>query len=164
VSELESGDLTARLQVVLGRLARQLRRASPAEVGAGGLSAMSTLAAEGPLRPTDLAAREGVRPPTMTRMLAVLEESGYVVRTVDPADRRASLIELTTRGSAVLLETRSARAHHLARRLTELSGDQRRALADALPALETLVVTDQLTPPSAPRRQGGAGTAASADQ
>jgi DNA-binding MarR family transcriptional regulator len=63
----------------------------------------------------------------MTRMLAVLEEGGYVERTSDPADRRAS---------------------HLARHLTALTPDERRALADALPVLESLAATDTDAAPS----------------
>jgi DNA-binding MarR family transcriptional regulator len=106
------------------------------------MAALSTLFREGPMRPTDLAAREGVRPPTMTRMLGVLEEGGYVERTNDPADRRASLIAATALGKQTVLDTRNARAGHLARHLAALDPDQRRALADALPVLELLADTD----------------------
>jgi DNA-binding MarR family transcriptional regulator len=138
VSEVETAALTARLQRVLGRLSRMLRREAPSALGPGALAALATLDAEGPMRPGDLATREGVRPPTLTRMLTVLEDGGYVVRTVDPADRRASLIAVTEVGSQTLLETRSARAGHLARHIDQLTPRQRKALAEALPVLETL--------------------------
>ncbi len=141
MSAPDPADLTARLQRVLGRLARVLRREAPSALGPGSLSALSTLAAEGPLRPSDLAAREGVRPPTMTRMLTVLEEGGYVIRTVDPADRRASLLAITELGEQTVLGIRNARAGQLARHLAELSGDQLRLLAKALPVLEALAGT-----------------------
>jgi DNA-binding MarR family transcriptional regulator len=150
VNGAQDSDLGARLQAVLGRLARQLRRESPSEVGPGALSAMSTLSREGPMRPSDLAAREGVRPPTMTRILAVLEDSGHVVRTVDPADRRASLVTLTPVGRSALVQTRRARVGQLARHLAELSGDQRRTLAEALPALEALAGIEPATQAAAP--------------
>jgi DNA-binding MarR family transcriptional regulator len=138
VTEPETDELTARLQRAIGRLTRQLRREVPSALGPGALSALSTLAGEGPMRPTDLAAREGVRPPTLTRMLTALEDGGFVARTVDPADRRASLIEMTPLGTETLLSTRSARAGQLARHIEALSPRQRRALAEALPVLETL--------------------------
>ncbi len=102
------------------------------------MSALHTLTAEGPLRPGELAAREGVRPPTLTRILTVLEEGGYVARTPDPADPRASLIAVTELGTRTLLETRSARASHHARHLAALTDEERRILAQALPVLETL--------------------------
>jgi DNA-binding MarR family transcriptional regulator len=131
-------EITARLQRVLGRLARVLRREAPSVLGPGSLSTLSTLASDGPLRPGDLAAREGVRPPTMTRMITALEDGGYVARRLDPADRRASLIAITELCEQLVHQTRSARAGQLARHLAELSPDQRRALAGALPALEAL--------------------------
>jgi DNA-binding MarR family transcriptional regulator len=131
-------ELTARLQRALGRLARVLRREAPSNLGPGAVSALSTLANEGPMRPGDLAAREGVRPPTMTRMLTGLEEGGYVARTVDPADRRASLVAVTPAGEDTLLGIRTARAGFLARHIAELSPRERRALAEALPVLEGL--------------------------
>ena len=140
----EPGDLTERLQRVMGRLGRMLRREAPSVVGQGAMSALHTLNADGPLRPSDLAAREGIRPPTLTRILSVLEDGGYVARTPDPADRRASLITVTERGTSTLLATRSARAGHLARHIAELTEEQRRILAQALPVLETLA---SLEPP-----------------
>jgi DNA-binding MarR family transcriptional regulator len=143
VNEPDTEELTARLQQALGRLARLLRREAPSSLGPGALAALSTLSACGPMRPTDLAAREGVRPPTLTRMLTSLEEAGYVERTNDPADRRASLIAVTPLGRQTLADTRTARAGHLARHLAELSPAQRRALADALPALEALADTGE---------------------
>lgn len=143
-------ELTARLHRALGRLARLLRREVPSALGPGALAALSTLVKEGPMRPTELAAREGVRPPTLTRMLAVLEEGGHVERTTDPADRRASLIAATPLGVQTVLDTRNARASYLARHLAALTPDQRRALADALPALETLAAIDPDTDPPTP--------------
>jgi DNA-binding MarR family transcriptional regulator len=146
VTEPEATELTARLQRVLARLGRLLRREAPSALGPGALSALSTLAAEGPMRPTDLAAREGVRPPTLTRMLTSLEEGGYVERANDPADRRASLIAVTPLGRKTLDDTRAARANQLARHLAELSPAQRRAIANALPALEALADTGETRP------------------
>lgn len=146
MTESDATELTARLQRVLARLGRLLRREVPSALGPGALSALSTLSAEGPMRPTDLAAREGVRPPTLTRMLTSLEEGGYVERTNDPADRRASLIAVTPLGRQTVQETQVARANHLARHLAELSPAQRRAIANAVPALEALVDTGEGRP------------------
>src|SRR5690606_17591294 len=115
MTELATTELTARLHRAPGRLARMLRREVPSALGPGAMAALSTLVNEGPMRPTDLAAREGVRPPTLTRMLTVLEEGGYVERTGDPADRRASLVAPTPPGRQTVLDPRSARTGLLAR-------------------------------------------------
>lgn len=138
MTEPSTAELTDRLQRVLGRLTRLLRREAPSALGPGAMAALSTLLQEGPMRPTELAAREGVRPPTLTRMLAILEDGGFVERTSDPGDRRASLIAATPLGKQTVLDTRSARAGSLARYLERLSPDQRHALAVALPVLEAL--------------------------
>jgi DNA-binding MarR family transcriptional regulator len=137
-TEIGDEELTRRLQRVVGLLNRLLRRGDPSVIGPGAMSALSTLATEGPMRPSDLATREGVRPPTMTRIITGLEDGGYVQRTVDPADRRASVLAVTPLGNDLVLGTRSARATHLARHLARLSADDRGALAAALPVLETL--------------------------
>jgi len=141
IEGIDDAELTQRLQPVLGRLNRMLRRAEPSVIGPGAMSALFTLFHEGPLRPSDLATREGVRPPTMTRIVAGLEEAGYVERTVDPADRRASLLAVTALGNELVLGTRAARQSYLARHMARLTPAERRALSAALPVLESLAQT-----------------------
>src|SRR3954465_9785210 len=91
-------DVAARLYVAVGRLVRVLRRTGTAQVSPGAFSALGALSAAGPLRPGDLAGREGVAAPTMTRIVAGLEEAGYVRRAPDPQDGRAVLVDLTDAG------------------------------------------------------------------
>ena len=130
---------TARLYLALGRLNRALRRdAREALVGHGGLSALATLIADGPQRAGSLAAAEGVTAPAMTRILNSLEEQGYVVRRPDRADGRASVVEATAAGQALVTTGRSARLRALQDRLDALPGEQRALLVDALTALEDL--------------------------
>jgi DNA-binding MarR family transcriptional regulator len=131
-------ELSNRLQVSLARLSRMLRREMPSPLGQSSLSTLATLAAEGPLRVGDLAAREGVRPPTMTKIVGNLEEHRLVERLADPVDRRAGLIQLTPAGAEYVAGTRSARASQLAAHLAELTPAQRRTIAAALPVLEAL--------------------------
>lgn len=156
MTQPSTADLTSRLHRVLGRLTRLLRRDVPSTLGPGALAALSTLIHEGPMRPTDLAAREGVRPPTLTRMLAILEDGGFVERTSDPADRRASLVAATPLGEQTLLDTRSARTGSLARYLERLTPEHRQALMAALPALEALAAmapeTSEASAPPTPGR------------
>jgi DNA-binding MarR family transcriptional regulator len=130
---------TTRLYVALGRLTRTLRRESgDAPVSHGVLSALFTVVKEGPLRSGELAAREGLAPPSMTKVVAALETGGYVERTADPLDGRASLIRASRAGRTLVESSREQRLHSLARRLEALDGDQLATLEAALPVLEAL--------------------------
>src|SRR4051794_31645003 len=91
--------LPARLRLAIARTARRLRQ----EAG-GGLSpslnaALATVERHGPLTPSELAERERVQRPTITRVVAKLEEAGLVERTADPVDRRSALIAVTPEGA-----------------------------------------------------------------
>ena len=131
-------ETAARLYVVLARLVRRLRRDVPAPFGPGAISALATLAAEGPVRLGDLAATEGVRAPTMTRIVDLLVAAGAAERIPDPADGRATRVRVTTAGSKTLTVTRHARSHLLTERVNRLSRKELATLQAALPALEAL--------------------------
>jgi DNA-binding MarR family transcriptional regulator len=135
-------DDSTRLYVTVGRLVRMLRRIGTAEVSPGAFSALATLHAARSLRLGDLAAREGVAAPTMTRIVASLEDAGYVRREADPQDRRAVLVEVTDAGAELLVGERSTRSRELARRVAALPASDREALAAALPVLEALARED----------------------
>src|SRR4026209_420159 len=64
-------------------------------LGPARLSALSVLVFAGPMRLSDLARIEQVRPPTMTRVVAGLEARGQVKRRADAQDARAFRIEAT---------------------------------------------------------------------
>jgi DNA-binding MarR family transcriptional regulator len=131
-------DPAARLYVVIGRLVRLLRRTGTADVSPGALSALATLTGAGPLRLGDLAAREGVAAPTMTRIVASLEEAALVTRSADPQDGRAVLVAASPAGAALVQGESSARSSALRRRVAALSPEDRAALVAALPVLEGL--------------------------
>jgi len=136
-------DEAGRLYVCLGRINRTLRReGGEAPVGHGALSALATLTKSGPQRLGTLAATEGVSPPSMTRIVASLEQLGHVRRTPDPDDGRASLVEATDSGRQVLLAGREARMNALRERVAKLADEDRARIADALPALEAMVELD----------------------
>nr|WP_042220142.1 MarR family transcriptional regulator [Kutzneria albida] len=135
-------DETTRLYLAVGRLSRILRRSGSPGLGQGSISALATLVYNGPMRLGDLANREGVAPPTLSRIVAALVESGYVLREADPQDGRASLVKATPEGERVISGVRSTRMHELQNRLARLTEEQRAALAAAVPALEELVAED----------------------
>ncbi|GMA97003.1 hypothetical protein GCM10025881_38270 [Pseudolysinimonas kribbensis] len=107
-------------------------------LGQGHLNALATVFRVGPIRPGDLAQREFVSAPTMTRTLRDLEDRGLVTRTGNPDDRRSILVSVTAEGEHEVLRARSARADILAGLIARLDPADRAALQTALPALEHL--------------------------
>ena len=130
----------ARLSTVVGQLVRVLRRFAPSDIGPGSLAALATVHRLGPMRLGELAAREGVAPPTLTRIVAALEDGGYVAREPDPSDRRAVRVTITDAGTQLVLRVAAGRAGALIGRLEQLPADQQAALVAALPALEALAL------------------------
>ncbi len=131
-----------RLRVALARLSRRLRRHELAGLTPTQLAALSTVEQAGPLRLGDLAAAEGIAPSTLTRLVAVLEELGYVRRDADPKDARASTLAITVLGHETLERLRAENSALLAQQVMLLTPEQRGALAAALPALEALADPD----------------------
>jgi len=123
---------------VIGQLTRRLRSAR------GGLShsLLSTLvsvAKHGPMRLADLAQAELVSAPSITRLVAELEGKALVSRTPDPADGRASLIQVTDAGLEAVQVARRVRQQMVAELLGPLSADEVASIEAALPALERLI-------------------------
>jgi DNA-binding MarR family transcriptional regulator len=135
-----------RLRVALARLSRRLRRHEMAGLTPTQLAALATVEQSGPLRLGDLAAAEGIAPSTLTRLVAVLEELGYVRRDADPKDARASTLAITVLGHETLERLRAENSALLAQRVMLLTPEQRAALASALPALEALADPDPAPP------------------
>lgn len=127
-----------RLRVAIARLSRRLRKHELAGLTPTQLAALATVEQTGPLRLGDLAAAERIAPSTLTRLVSVLEEHGYVERHAVPGDARAWTIAVTPRGHEVMDRIRQENTTLLADSLLTLSPDQRAALAAALPALEQL--------------------------
>lgn len=130
--------LATELRVVMSRLGRQTRVSSTG-LTPSQLSALTSLDEGGPLRLNELATREGVAAPTMSRGVDILEQSQLVRRRRDPDDARSSFIELTDRGRALLTTAIDQRTALLAARLGELAPAQLAGLKTALPALRQLV-------------------------
>ena len=140
--DTEETELAARLRLVVGRLNRRIRIDGRESVPPLQLSAMVTVEEHGPLRLSELARREAVSVPTMSRVLAALDDQGLVVRTPDPQDARGVLVTLSPEGERRLASVRSHRTALVARRLARLDAEQRATLQAALPALEALLVDE----------------------
>jgi DNA-binding MarR family transcriptional regulator len=143
LDDVELAELAAQLRLAVGRLHRRIRIDGRESIPPLQLSALVTVEKCGPLRLSDLARREAVTAPTMSRVLSALDEQGLVVRSPDPQDARGVLITLSELGATRLNEVRTHRTALVARRLARLDDAQRRTLAAAMPALEALLVDDE---------------------
>jgi DNA-binding MarR family transcriptional regulator len=138
LTETDAG-LSSALRISVMRFARRLRvERSDTALSLNQLAALATLDRHGPMSPAQLAAHERVQPPSMTRTIACLEETGLVTRTPHASDRRQSVIALTVAGSRLLAEDRRRRDVWLARQLADLTRAEREALAAAVPVLDRL--------------------------
>ena len=134
--------LATALRISVSRLARRLRVERQAE-GLASLSdtqlaALAVLDRHGPMTPGELAEHEKVQPPSMTRVIAVLEERRLVMRAPHLTDRRQVVLTVTEQGRDLVGQARRRRDEWLAKRLKELSADERAILRAAAPVLEKL--------------------------
>lgn len=90
----------------------------------------------------ELAARERVSAPSMSRTVAELLERGLVTRQPDPTDKRRFHIAITESGLAALREGRMERNQWMVERLATLPDSDIRTLADATKILRTIMDDD----------------------
>jgi len=92
-----------QLRRAVSLLSRPLRPKLQHEgIGTAKLSVIGQLRVAGPMTPTELAAREGVKIQSLTRLLAELEAEDWVKRESHPSDGRQSILTLTKSGLALL--------------------------------------------------------------
>ena len=133
-------DTARRLHSAAIHLLRALRRQDSASgIGPARLSALSVLVFGGPLTLGELAQAEQVRPPTMSRVVAGLEEAGLVRREADPEDARRAHLHPTAAGRRLMEKARDRRVDELAAWLVALPDDERAQLARTLDTLEKLL-------------------------
>jgi DNA-binding MarR family transcriptional regulator len=135
----EIADLADRVRTIITPLARQLRQHANDGLTPTLLSAIGTIGRRGPITLGDLAARERVSPPMITKLVGRLQTQGLVARTTDETDRRVSRVALTETGEQWLAEARARRNMWLAQRLATLTRRDRRVLAASLPVIERLL-------------------------
>jgi DNA-binding MarR family transcriptional regulator len=138
-----SVDLAHRLRPVIARTSRRLRQEGGAELSPTLTAALATVDRHGPLTPSELAARERIRRPTVTRLVARLEADGLVARTAAPADGRSTLVAVTPEGRALLDQMRTRKDAYLARRLEALGAHERAVLERAAAILERMLEEEE---------------------
>ena len=135
--DLELATLFRPIMLRLDLLVR--RQNSQYSLSRAQTSILHTLASHGPLRMSDLARLENVRVPTTSNSVSVIESMGYVTRVPDEADRRGVSVALTELGRYRIEEVLKDRDRDFAEQLARLSPEHRALLADAVPALISLL-------------------------
>lgn len=134
-----SAQLAGMPRDAITRLNRRVRQTRPVgDLTATQLSALASLELAGAMTPRELADAERVRPPTMTKIVAKLEERQLVQRTPHPTDRRQVILAATPAGRVMLAQFERAREEWLARRLAELTAEEREVLRRAAELLRRI--------------------------
>ena len=127
------------LRLSVMRLARRMRaQRADTMLTLSQIAALATLDRHGAMTPGELAAHEKISPPSTTRLLAVLESSGLVVRTAHATDRRQVTLQVSAAGRELLKEDRRRRDVWLAQRLQDLDAEELAVLQQAAGILDRL--------------------------
>jgi DNA-binding MarR family transcriptional regulator len=132
-------ELAPRLRVAVTRLNRKLRQQSLAGLSPSQSSTLASIERLGTPTLGELALAEQVQPPTMTRLVAGMEEAGLVSRVPDPDDRRICRVRATAEGRRTIARIRSLKTAFLTRRLADLDESERAQAFSLVELLEHLV-------------------------
>ena len=132
-----SPDAIERFHHLAIALLRRLRRVDEAHGFSGPrASALSVLVFRGPQSLAELAAAEGVKPPTMSRLVKAMREEGLVEAETHDSDQRAIRISASARGRKLMMAGRARRLEEIRRLLRGASAAERGALARVVAMLE----------------------------
>ena len=132
------------LVVALLAVSRRLKaRLAQGNLDPGMMFVLHQVQANGSLRVSELAGCMGLDASTASRHVRHLEDGGYLARTGDPGDRRASRVRLTPKGRGALARAMRAKAALLDRATADWPQEDRDRLTELLTRL--LDSIDQLT-------------------
>jgi DNA-binding MarR family transcriptional regulator len=132
-------ELAPRLRLAITRMARRLRQEAGVDLGPSGMAALATIERHGPLSPSEVAQRERIKRPTVTRIVRRLASAGLIDRVRDPEDGRSSILTVTAEGRALLRRLRERKTAYLARRLRDVDSEDRATLERAAELLEDML-------------------------
>ncbi len=137
----QAAALAVEIRAVFGKLKRKLRELggvndwTPSQV-----SVLLLLEKDGPAAVSSLARAEGMRPQSMSAIIASLLEAGLVSGAPDPNDGRQTLISLSRKCRKLLNDGRAARQDWLTTTIQKkLSAQDREKLAAAVDLLAQLI-------------------------
>lgn len=139
----DAAALASDLRVVLGRLVRRLREQTEgSDRTRSQSSVLARLERDGAATATALARAEGVRPQSMAKTVAALEDAGLVSGSPDPGDGRKTVLSLTGAAREQFRSGRLAKEDWLTRAIAAgLSPEEIARLAQCTELLERLART-----------------------
>ena len=135
----ERAETAAQLRVALARASRRLRQQAGDELSPSRASVLGTVACHGPLTTSELAERELISRPTISRLVAKLESQGLVEFHPDPDDGRSFSVAVTPEGAALFRDQRRRKDTYLTRLLAEVDGEELELLGRATELLLRLL-------------------------
>ncbi len=140
-AELDTADAVGTQLIRLVRLMErghaQYQADNPDTVERATYHLLVHLVKDGPRRAGALAEAVHSDPSTISRQIGHLVKLGYVERTADPVDGRATLLAATAEGRRVFEENRRLRNENIARMLAHWSEDDREVLSELLSRFTT---------------------------
>lgn len=131
-------DVAAHLRATVAPLSRMLRQNSGGHLTPTQSSVLGSIVRHGPISISDLATREQLSLPVVSKAVSALEDRELVERIKVPEDRRVCRIQVSEHGGEWLEQSRARRDSWLAERLAGLEPDELEALHAALGALQRL--------------------------
>lgn len=132
--------LASDLRLAVVRLNRRLRgQRTDNRVSLTQVSALSTLHMYGPMTPGTLAYRERVQPPSMTRIIAALEQMQYIDRVPHPTDGRQVIVSISETGLDYVKAEVYAREAWMDSQLEDLTVAERDTLRAATTIIDRMV-------------------------
>jgi DNA-binding MarR family transcriptional regulator len=136
--DIQPDVLAIDLRTAVMRTSRRLRIEASGDVLTPGQYTVLAHLRSGSQTLRQLAEREHVQAPSMTRIVNSLTEKGFASRSADPVDGRQVQVGITPPGEEVLDEARSQRTAWLAQRVAGLSEEERLTLSRAAHILQEL--------------------------
>ena len=87
------------------------------------------------IRQKAIAEKEGINQSSASELINKLESDGYIMRKVDPSDKRATLLFLTELGAARAAEVEDERAEKFGALFAPLTEEEKQTLSDILDKL-----------------------------
>jgi DNA-binding MarR family transcriptional regulator len=130
--------LAEELRISITRLSRRLRAQIGSSLSTNQLAALAAVERVRAMTPGELAEHEKVQPPSMTRVIAALEDQELLVRSRHPSDGRQVVLSVTDKGRALLREERRRKEVWLRKQFRELTDEELEILRKVAPILEKL--------------------------
>jgi DNA-binding MarR family transcriptional regulator len=135
-------EVAAHLRLSATRLARRLRTEAEIGLTPSLLSALAMVHVHGPLTLGALAELEAIAPPSVTKIVAKLQDQDLVERIHDPSDRRVCRVVTTQAGEELLDRSRARKNAWLAERLATATPEELVTLEQATAVIDRLLQAD----------------------